>query len=64
MGSDDSSIRENLLTTLGFFASEAEQRDFANKVHYDSYQDEFDAGGLMNSFQTTPAHCADLVQIN
>lgn len=34
-------IRESLLTTLSFLASIEEQRKFASKVFYSSYQDEF-----------------------
>ncbi len=34
-------IRASLLTTLGFLASEKQQREFAGKVTYGSYQDEF-----------------------
>lgn len=34
-------IRESLLTTLAFFASEKQQREFAAKVSYTSYQGEF-----------------------
>jgi hypothetical protein len=35
------SIREALLTTLSFLASADKQREFASKVFYSSYQDEF-----------------------
>jgi len=35
------SIRESLLSTLSLIASEAAQREFAEKVPYSSYQDEF-----------------------
>jgi hypothetical protein len=34
-------IRDSLLTTLAFLASESQQKEFAAKVHYDSYEDEF-----------------------
>lgn len=37
----ETSIRESLLNTLSFLASEAQQREFASKVFYASYQDEF-----------------------
>ena len=37
----EASIRESLLSTLSFLASASEQRDFAAKVTYSVYQDEF-----------------------
>jgi hypothetical protein len=37
----EASIRESLLNTLSFLASETQQREFAAKVFYASYQDEF-----------------------
>ena len=43
------SIRESLLTTLSFLASVEEQREFASKVFYSSYQDEF-AGWWFDNF--------------
>jgi hypothetical protein len=37
----EANIRESLLNTLSFLASEAQQREFAAEVFYASYQDEF-----------------------
>ena len=37
----EASIRESLLNTLSFLASKTQQREFASKVFYASYQDEF-----------------------
>jgi len=37
----ESNIRESLLDTLSFLASETKQREFAATVFYTSYQDEF-----------------------
>ena len=34
-------IRSSVLTTLSFLASEAQQQEFASKVYYACYQDEF-----------------------
>ena len=34
-------IRASLLNTLSFLASQTQQQEFAAKVFYDSYQDEF-----------------------
>ncbi|WP_426663217.1 hypothetical protein [Rhodanobacter aciditrophus] len=37
----ETNIRESLLSTLLFLASETQQREFAAKVFYASYSDEF-----------------------
>jgi hypothetical protein len=37
----EASVRESLLSTLSFLASVSEQREFAAKVTYSVYQDEF-----------------------
>ena len=37
----EANIRESLLNTLSFLASEAKQREFAARVFYASYQSEF-----------------------
>jgi hypothetical protein len=41
MTETEQSIRESLLNTLAFLASESQQSDFAAKVDYKVYQDEF-----------------------
>jgi len=37
----EANIRESLLQTLSFLASMEQQREFAARVQYDCYQDEF-----------------------
>lgn len=41
MNEAERSIRDSLIHTLRFLASEVQQAEFAAKVHYDVYQDEF-----------------------
>jgi len=41
MTEHEASLRESLISTLEFLASEQMQREFAEKVFYRSYQDEF-----------------------
>jgi len=41
MTEEEANIRESLLNTLSFLASEAKQREFAAEVFYASYQSEF-----------------------
>jgi len=41
MNKPEDDIRESLLNTLHFLASEEEQQEFAKKVYYDTYHDEF-----------------------
>lgn len=41
MDEAEANIRESLLDTLSFLASETEQLQFATKVFYKAYQDEF-----------------------
>lgn len=41
MTETEANIRESLLTTLSFLASETQQREFAAKVYYATYHDEF-----------------------
>ena len=41
MNKPEDDIRESLLNTLHFLASEKEQQEFAKKVYYDTYHDEF-----------------------
>ncbi len=50
----EKSIRDSLLTTLEFLASEDQQLDFASKIHYEAYQDEFTCWWLDDFFPNAP----------
>ena len=41
MNKPEDDIKGSLLNTLHFLASEEEQQEFAKKVNYEAYQDEF-----------------------